>query len=267
MALKKRISSILDLDRDDFGQAVNWTARSLIAAGGLSLCMLLTALSATASVRDAEARRSADAALADQAALVADLAEFLAEETAEAREALSAPKAEPARSAAALPAESRTLAEFVDFDFTDLVVAKMDAEERHCLAQAIYYEAGSESRVGQMAVADVVLNRVASAVYPDTICEVVYQGSQRTTGCQFTFTCDGSLKRPVNKARFARAEELAGTILAGLRAPASRNATHYHADYVNPDWAASLTPTATIGAHKFYRFPKRVEIAEAPATM
>jgi spore germination cell wall hydrolase CwlJ-like protein len=267
MALKKRISSILELDRDDFGQAVNWTARSLIAAAGVSVCLLVTALSATASVREEEARRSVDAALANEAELVAELANYLAGETAEARADFAAPEVKPALRAADLIEAGDSVADFVDFDFTELIVARMDADERRCLAQAIYFEAGSESRIGQLAVADVVLNRVASSVYPDTICEVVYQGSERKTGCQFTFTCDGSLKRAVNARRFQRAEELAGAVLAGIRAPASRNATHYHADYVSPSWAETLTPTAVIGAHKFYRFPRRVEIAEAPATM
>ncbi|MEL6213550.1 MAG: cell wall hydrolase, partial [Pseudomonadota bacterium] len=129
----------------------------------------------------------------------------------------------------------------------------------------IYYEARSEKRVGQLAVADVVLNRVDSSVYPDSICGVVFQGSERVTGCQFSFTCDGSMDRRLNKRLWKRADDLAGAILAGVRVPVSRNATHYHADYVNPPWAEKLTPTAVIGTHKFYKFPNRRTAAAAPA--
>ncbi len=246
---------------------VNWTARSLIAAGGVSVCLLMSALSATASIDRAAERNAEAAALAEEAALVAGLADYLAAETANARAAFGAPKLKDARSTVEIVTREGAIADFVDFDFTQLVEARADAEERKCLAQAIYFEAGTESRIGQMAVADVVLNRVKHPAYPDSICGVVYEGSHRKTGCQFTFTCDGALKRPVNRRRFEAAEELAGAILAGLRVPASRNATHYHADYVEPSWAAALTPTATIGAHKFYRFPRRTEVAEAPATM
>jgi spore germination cell wall hydrolase CwlJ-like protein len=172
------------------------------------------------------------------------------------------PAARPARGVAI---GEGVIADFVDFDFTQVTIAKLDAEERRCLAQAIYYEARSESRIGQLAVADVVLNRVASPIYPNSICEVVYQGSERRTGCQFSFTCDGSMQARLNKTKWKESEDLAGAILAGLRVPVSRNATHYHANYVSPDWSQRLTPTATIGTHKFYRFPDRATVASAGA--
>lgn len=252
----------------DAWHGVNWTARSLVAAAGVGVCVLMATLSATANASRLAAQRAADAALANEAALVADLADYLARETEEVRAAVAAgPRVKPARRTADRVGAQSPLAGLIDFDFTELEVARVNADERRCLAEAIYYEAGSESRIGRLAVADVVLNRVAHPAYPKTVCGVVYEGSTRRTGCQFTFTCDGSLRRAVNKRRFAEAEELAGAILAGLRAPVSRNATHYHADYVSPYWAATLTPTATIGTHKFYRFPRRVEIAEAPSTM
>jgi spore germination cell wall hydrolase CwlJ-like protein len=110
-----------------------------------------------------------------------------------------------------------------------------------------------------------VLNRVASPVYPGSICGGVYQGSERRTGCQFSFTCDGSMKLRLNERKWREAEDLAGGIIAGLRKPVSRNATHYHADYVSPPWANRLTPTATIGTHKFYRFPNRPTVASNDA--
>lgn len=240
---------------------VNFTARSLIAAASLSVCVLLTALSATAAVQRADAARAAQAVLADEATLVAEFAAYLAEQTAETRAAFDAPRVKPAKSTGALVAARGALNDLIAFDFTQLEVARIDAAERRCLAEAIYYEARSESRVGQLAVADVVLNRVASPIYPGSICGVVYEGSERTDlRCQFSFTCDGSMERRLNKRKWAESEELAGAILAGLRVPVSRQATHYHADYVSPHWSRTLTPTATIGTHKFYRFPSRATI-------
>ena len=265
-ALRDRISkrrTALTAAPAHFGFDVNWTARSLVAASLLSVCVLMTALSATTAAKQADARRAAEAEIAVEAELVAEFAAYLAAETAGARAAFDAPRMKPAKSAGDMLAGGDALSGLVDFDFTELEVARVDAAERKCLAEAIYYEARSESRVGQLAVADVVLNRVASPIYPGSICGVVYQGSERKTGCQFSFTCDGSMKRPLNKRKWAASEELAGAILAGLRAPVSRNATHYHAYYVSPVWAERLTPTATIGAHKFYRFPTRPTLAAA----
>lgn len=242
---------------------VNWTARSLVAAAGLSACVMMTALSATAAVQKAEAAREAEAALADEAQIVTDLAAFLAKETASAREALDAPRLKPAKGTDVIVAEGDAGFDLVDFDFSELTSSQLNAEERRCLAQAIYYEARSESRVGQLAVADVVLNRVASPVYPDSVCGVVFQGSERRTGCQFSFTCDGSMNLTRNQRKWKESEELAAAVLAGMRVPVSRNATHYHADYVSPPWAETLTPTATIGTHKFYKFAKRRTVASA----
>ncbi len=246
---------------------VNWTVRSLLAAAGVAVCIMMTAMSATASVKKRQVDRAAADDVAGEALLVADFANYLAGETAAAREALTAPRLKPAIAPATLIANGAPITDLVDFDFSTIEVAKLDSEERACLAQAIYYEARSEARVGQLAVADVVLNRVASPVYPDTICEVVFQGSHRRTGCQFSFTCDGSMKARLNERKWREAEMLAGAVLAGIRTPVSRNATHYHADYVSPPWADTLTPTAVIGTHKFYRFPSRTIVAAAPAAM
>jgi len=123
-----------------------------------------------------------------------------------------------------------------------------------CLAQAIYYEAGRESEDGQRAVAQVVLNRVRHPAFPASVCGVVYQGSTRTTGCQFTFTCDGSLARAPERSSWNRAREVAKAALAGFVQPAVGNATHYHASYVAPYWAPTLAKSAAIGAHIFYRW-------------
>lgn len=122
-----------------------------------------------------------------------------------------------------------------------------------CLAQAVWYEAASESEAGQRAVAQVVLNRVAHPGWPSSVCGVVYQGSERSTGCQFTFTCDGSLARRPGGASWARAQQIAAEALNGsVYAPVGL-ATHYHTLWVNPYWAGTLDHIGTIGAHRFYR--------------
>lgn len=118
----------------------------------------------------------------------------------------------------------------------------------------IYYEAGSESAAGQRAVAQVVLNRMRHPAFPSSVCGVVYSGSLRATGCQFTFTCDGSLGRPPSTAGWARARSVALAALSGAVDPTVGQATHYHALYVAPYWSPSLLKVANIGAHTFYRW-------------
>lgn len=123
-----------------------------------------------------------------------------------------------------------------------------------CLTAAVYYEAASEADAGQRAVAQVVLNRVAHPAYPNTVCGVVFQGSERSTGCQFSFTCDGALARRPNRLFWERAAAVARQALAGyVYAPAGL-ATHYHTVAVHPYWAPSLRYLLTIGAHRFYSF-------------
>lgn len=124
-----------------------------------------------------------------------------------------------------------------------------------CLALAITYEAGFEPLAGQEAVAQVILNRVRHSAYPNTACGVVWQGSQRRTGCQFTFTCDGSLRRARSVSAMAAARQVAVRVLAGETIDHVRGATHYHANYVAPYWAPSLMRVRQIAAHIFYRAP------------
>jgi len=128
------------------------------------------------------------------------------------------------------------------------------AQALECLTSAIYYEAGQESDAGQRGVAQVILNRVRHPAYPSSVCGVVYQGSTRVTGCQFTFTCDGSLARAPMAGAWSRARKVAGEALAGSVFAAVGLATHYHANYVVPYWAASLVKTHVEGAHLFYRW-------------
>jgi hypothetical protein len=128
------------------------------------------------------------------------------------------------------------------------------AASLQCLTAAVYYEARSESFEGQRAVAQVVLNRVRHPAFPKSVCGVVYQGSRRRTGCQFSFTCDGSLGARRDPAAWARARKVAGAALAGSVYGPAGHATHYHASYVHPWWAASLTHAVTVGSHIFYRW-------------
>jgi spore germination cell wall hydrolase CwlJ-like protein len=122
-----------------------------------------------------------------------------------------------------------------------------------CLAQAVYYEAATEGADGQRAVAQVVLNRMRHPGFPATVCGVVYQGSDLPTGCQFTFTCDGSLARTPIPSIWAQARRIASEALAGRVFAPVGHATHYHADYVLPYWADSLLKQVQIGHHIFYR--------------
>jgi hypothetical protein len=123
-----------------------------------------------------------------------------------------------------------------------------------CLTAAIYYEAASEPEEGQRAVAQVVLNRVRHPAYPPSICGVVYQGSTLPTGCQFTFTCDGSMAHRPMASAWSRARKAAWAALNGaVYAPAGLS-THYHANYVLPYWASSLVKLHVEGPHIFYRW-------------
>ena len=126
----------------------------------------------------------------------------------------------------------------------------------NCLTSAIYYEAGNEPQEGQRAVAQVVLNRVRSPLWPNSVCAVVYQGSERTDlRCQFTFSCDGSMARASNQQSWGRARRIAQEALSGkVYAPVGL-ATFYHTLAVRPSWAPSLHPVAIVGAHIFYRMP------------
>ena len=136
-----------------------------------------------------------------------------------------------------------------------------------CLAQNIYYEARGSSLADQAAVADVVLNRVDDARYPDSICEVVHQGKQRPSwkdpnvmvmvrnACQFSWYCDGKSDYPLDSEAWAKAQQTAYMMLyykdyRGI----TEGATHYHADYVKPKWARDLQLVGRIGVHVFYRW-------------
>jgi hypothetical protein len=124
-----------------------------------------------------------------------------------------------------------------------------------CLAAAAWYEAGNDPE-GQRSVIQVILNRLKHPSFPKTICGVVLQGSQRSTGCQFTFACDGSLdrRRPAPEA-WSMARLRAQAAMDGAIDTNVLQATHYHADYVTPWWSQQLERLAKVGRHIFYRWP------------
>jgi spore germination cell wall hydrolase CwlJ-like protein len=123
-----------------------------------------------------------------------------------------------------------------------------------CLAAALYYEAGDDA-VGQKAVAQVIINRARHPAFPKTICGVVFQGSERTTGCQFTFTCDGAMARySPSAAAWTRARDVARLALNGSVDKAVGLATHYHTDWVVPYWSAKLEKITEVHTHLFFRW-------------
>ena len=129
--------------------------------------------------------------------------------------------------------------------------------EHYCMAKAIYFEARSESKAGQLAVANVVMNRVKSKNYPNTICGVVYENrvkKKRLGGCQFSFTCDGTPDRPKPGSHWNNARKLAHKVMDDNPKYRVVNSSvlHYHADYVNPRWSKFMRRLTKIGRHIFY---------------
>jgi len=135
------------------------------------------------------------------------------------------------------------------------VLAQRDTRlaEKECLARAIYFESRSEPEAGQIAVANVILNRVKAKNYPETICGVVYDGAQRLNSCQFSFACDGKQDVPQSPRQWAKAQQIADRAMAGdAYVRVLSTATNYHADYVNPRWSGAMKRLIKIGRHIFY---------------
>lgn len=132
--------------------------------------------------------------------------------------------------------------------------------ELQCLTEAIYYEARGESIEGQIAVAEVIINRVDSPIFPNSVCEVIAQGAERLNRCQFSYKCDGVPERMANSKARARARDVAILLMKGERRDITDRATHYHATYVEPYWSKKLERTAAVGTHIFYkRKPRRAK--------
>lgn len=134
-----------------------------------------------------------------------------------------------------------------------IAMRRMQMAEENCLARAVYFEARSESELGQLAVAKVILNRVKDPEYPKSICGVVYQGSGRRNSCQFSFACDGLPDDVKSPTAWANSKRIAQMAISGdAKVAAIGSATNYHADYVNPAWAKSMRRLIKIGHHVFY---------------
>ncbi|HEY0650043.1 cell wall hydrolase [Phenylobacterium sp.] len=132
-----------------------------------------------------------------------------------------------------------------------------------CLTTAVYFEARGESPRGQAAVAQVVLNRVKHKAFPKSVCGVVFQGAGRA-GCQFSFACDGSMRKRKELLAWNRARNVAARALAGAARADIGAATHFHTTAVSPIWAPQMLRVANVGAHVFYKFaPYRLRTAPA----
>lgn len=158
------------------------------------------------------------------------------------------------RTTLALAAPGKTEGGAARPDYASLVDhAKLDSEKR-CLAEAVYFESRSEPEAGQAAVAQVVLNRVQSGLYPSSVCGVVYQNRHRYKGCQFSFACEGKSLRITERESWATAVRIANEVMDGQTYLSDvGRSTHYHATYVKPRWARALTKMDAIGRHIFYR--------------
>lgn len=125
-----------------------------------------------------------------------------------------------------------------------------------CMAMNIYHEARNESTIGQLAVGQVVMNRVQDPRFPNNVCDVIKQGGTKRHRCQFSWYCDGEPDRPLNKRAFQESQENAITVMNGWVGGFMDGATHYHADYVNPKWRHEKTFIVKIDSHIFYRWEK-----------
>ncbi|EAR50010.1 hypothetical protein OG2516_07405 [Oceanicola granulosus HTCC2516] len=129
--------------------------------------------------------------------------------------------------------------------------------EWECLAEALYFEARGEGEQGLFAVGEVILNRAEDPRYPDTVCEVVNQGTGRRYACQFSYTCDGIPEHISEPAAWRKVGKIAKLLLDGAPRDLTDGSTHYHTTAVNPSWASQLDATTQIGVHRFYRWPLR----------
>jgi spore germination cell wall hydrolase CwlJ-like protein len=141
--------------------------------------------------------------------------------------------------------------------FLDKKGKKVSDKELWCMATAIYFEARGESYRGQVAVGQVVMNRVAHPLYPDTICGVVFQNQNKRNACQFSFACDGIPETVNDQKSWKQAMKIAKGVVSGAEyLPEVGYATHYHATYVRPQWAPRMKKVTKIGMHVFYQFKR-----------
>ena len=126
-----------------------------------------------------------------------------------------------------------------------------------CLSEALYFEARGEDLWGQIAVAEVILNRVDSDRFPNSVCDVVRDGTGQRNRCQFSYYCDGKVESIGNPGAFERIQKIAAMMIEGRARTLTRGATFYHTDTVAPSWVSAMDQTTVIGDHIFYRYPAR----------
>ena len=140
-------------------------------------------------------------------------------------------------------------------DYISALPRAKGGKQWQCLSEALYFEARGESIKGQVAVAEVILNRVDSPAYPDSVCGVINQGTGRKFACQFTYTCDGRSESINEQFAYERVAKVARLVMDGLPRNLTKGATHYHTTSVRPSWSRKFPKTAKIGSHVFYRQP------------
>lgn len=170
----------------------------------------------------------------------------------------------PSTQLAALTAPPRELNENVqiapsDFSYDEMYLANLPVasggDDWRCLSEALYFEARGEAAAGLFAVGEVILNRVDSGSYPNSVCGVINQGTGQRYACQFTYTCDGKAEVIGEPRAWQRVGKVAALLLDGMPRELTGGATHYHTRAVSPRWSRVFPRTATIGSHHFYRQP------------
>ena len=148
----------------------------------------------------------------------------------------------------------RRPSEWTSSKLLSLPVPKSD-KQMSCLAEALYFEARGEPIKGQLAVGEVILNRVEDTRYPSSICKVVNEGTGRRFACQFTYTCDGKLETVHERKPYEMALKIAKILMTTHDRKLTRGSTHYHSNYVNPKWSKKFERVAKFGRHIFYKQP------------
>lgn len=204
---------------------------------------------AMAAASELNGVRSAALNLRPAAASTPDLAELIREDASAHADAANA------KDAAMAELLVGDAAGVIALDYIDAMPAVKGGEQWRCLTKAIYFEARGESLAGQVAVAEVILNRKDSRAYPDTICGVVRQGEEMRNRCQFSFMCDGKPEDVTEQRAWRRAGKIADVMMKGRPRTVTKAATHFHTTAVRPGWSRRLVRTVKVDDHIFYRYP------------
>lgn len=234
------MSALLGQERDAVGKLASGKFEQILAAPAQTAAEVLPAARVVAP---------------DPAPVVADVVVAAAGPAVTARPAVK-PVPFWVRAQPAVPAKPAKPSVQYDAGWLAGLPAATGDEQWQCLAKALYFEARGESVKGQFAVAEVVLNRVDSGLYPRSICGVVNQGTRYS--CQFSFVCDGNSDRIREQGAWAQVAKVARLMVDGAPRALTDGATHFRTGAVMPSWARRFPQTAKIGAHYFYRQPMRV---------